>query len=180
MTRRLIESTLVSMDGVVEAPWEWVGEHFDEESREYSMAKLAHCDAFVLGRGAYEKFAGSWGQLHGDPYIDTINAMPKHVVSTTLRETTWNATLLAGDPVEEIRKLKSQPGRDLIKYGTSQLDRTLVRHGLVDEYEFLYLPVIVGKGRRLFSEVDPAEVDLRLVRTTSLKNGTIVATYVPE
>jgi dihydrofolate reductase len=179
MTRKLIESTLVSLDGVVESPWEWADGHFDEESRQYALGKLAEYDAFVLGRVTYEKFAASWGQIHGDPYIDRINGMPKYVVSTTLREATWNATLLTADPVDEIRRLKNQPGKNLIKYGTSRLDETLVRHGLIDEFELMYLPTTVGKGRQLFADVDTADLDLRLVRTTSLKNGTVIATYVP-
>ena len=108
--RRLIESTLVSLDGVVEAPERWAG--FDAEDAALSLAELDKYDAFVMGRVTYENFFANWGHVTGNPYIDVINAMPKYVASRSLAETTWNATLLGPDPSDEIARQKDQPGKD--------------------------------------------------------------------
>jgi dihydrofolate reductase len=178
--RRLIESTLMSLDGVVESPHTWTGRYWDEESRNHALAALDGYDAFLLGRITYENFAASWGKMKGDEYIDRINAMPKFVLSNTLRETTWNATLLKGDIVEEITRLKRQPGKDLIKYGTGNLDRTLVRDGLIDEFQIWIVPVIVGKGQRLFEGVEPASLKLKLKAEKSFRNGSVILVYVPD
>jgi dihydrofolate reductase len=178
--RKLIESTLVSLDGVVAAPNTWTGHYWDEEMQNDSLAALDGYEAFVFGRITYEIFAATWGKAAGSEYIQRINAMPKYVLSTTLRETTWNATLLKGDPVEEITKLKRQPGKDLIKYGTGNLDRTLVAHGLIDEFRLLVVPVIVGKGQRLYEGVDPASMKLKLTSERRFRSGIVSLTYVPD
>ena len=178
--RKLIESTLVSLDGVVASPNTWMGRYWDEEAQKHALAALETYDAFLFGRATYEIFARTWGSRRGDPYIDRINAMPKFVLSRTLRETTWNATLLKGDAVEEIGRLKRQPGKDLIKYGTGNLDRTLVPSGLIDEFHIWIVPVIVGSGQRLFEGVDPSSLKLKLRAEKAFGNGTVLLTYVPE
>lgn len=178
--RKLVESTLVSLDGVVGSPWAWTGPLWDEESRKHALAALDRYDAFVFGRVTYETFAATWGQVSGDPYLDKINAMPKFVASTTLRQTTWNAKLLGGDIVEEIKRLKQQPGRDLIKYGTGQLDRTLIEHGLIDEVHLWIMPVIVGQGQRLYEGVDPSRLKLTLESQKTFQNGAVLLAYRPE
>ncbi|MBV9733130.1 MAG: dihydrofolate reductase family protein [Verrucomicrobia bacterium] len=177
--RKLIESTLVSLDGVVESPENWALSHWNEENRDYAYAYLLESDAFLLGRVTYEKFAATWSQTKGDRYIDRINSMPKFVVSSTLEVATWNATLIKGDVVAEIIKLKSQPGKNLIKYGTSQLDRTLIEHNLIDEFHFLLFPVTVGTGRRLFEGIDASCLKLKLTRTKTFGNGIVSLTYCP-
>ena len=158
--RRLIESVLVSLDGVIEAPERWA--NFDAEDAAWSMEELGNYDAFVMGRVTYEKFFANWGHVAGNPYIDLINAMPKYVASRSLTETTWNATLLGPDPSSEIARLKDQPGKDLIKYGTSRFDDTLVRDRLIDEFRFWIRPVVAGAGQRLFEDVDTSKLHLRL------------------
>lgn len=178
--RKLIESTLVSLDGVVGAPWEWTGEYFDGEVKDHSLAQLSEYDAFLLGRVTYEKFAATWAQIHGDPYFDKINSMPKYVASTTLRETTWNATLLEGDVAGAVAELKNRPGKDIVKYGTSGLDRTLIEHGLIDRFQFMIFPVVVGGGRRLFEGVDADRLGLELVGTRTFGNGVVALTYAPD
>lgn len=178
--RRLIESTLVSLDGVVGAPWEWTGEYFDGEVKDYSLAQLSEYDAFLLGRVTYEKFAATWAQIHGDPYFDKINGMAKYIASTTLRDTTWNASLLEGDVAEAVAELKNRPGKDIVKYGTSGLDRTLIEHRLVDRFHFLIFPAVVGVGRRLFEGVDTGQLRLELVDTKTFGNGVVAVTYVPS
>lgn len=177
--RKLVESSIVSLDGVVGAPWEWATPLFDAEVKDYSRRQLARYDAFLLGRGTYEKLGGSWSAIEGDDYFDTINAMPKYVASTTLERPTWNATRLEGGLVEEVTRLKAQPGRDLVKYGPG-LDRTLVAHDLVDEFHVLLMPVVAGTGPHLFEGVDTAGRALELVDTTRFGNGVLALTYVPK
>jgi dihydrofolate reductase len=176
--RKLIESTLVSLDGVIEAPERWAS--FDAEASALSLEELGHYDAFVMGRVTYEKFFANWGHVTGDPYIDLISAMPKYVASRSLTRTTWNATLLGPDPSGAIARLKDQPGKDLIKYGTSHLDDTLLRDHLIDEFRFWIMPVVVGAGQRLFEGVDTAELHLRLTGERRLENGSVILTYVPR
>ena len=175
--RKLIESALVSLDGVIEAPERWA--NFDAEDAAWSMEQLGNYDAFVMGRVTYEKFFANWGQVSGNPYIDLINAMPKYVASRSLTETTWNATLLGPDPSSEIARLKNQPGKDLIKYGTSRFDDTLVRGRLIDEFRFWIRPVVAGAGQRLFEDVDTSVLHLRLTNKRRLENGSVILTYVP-
>jgi dihydrofolate reductase len=176
--RKLIESTLVSLDGVIEAPERWA--LFDDEATALSTEKLDNCEAFVLGRVTYEKFFANWGQVSGSPYIDRINAMPKYVASRTLATTAWNARPLGADTSAAIARLKDQPGKDLIKYGTSRLDDTLVRDHLIDEFNFWIMPVVVGAGQRLFEHVDTSALELELTNEQTLKNGSVILTYVPR
>jgi dihydrofolate reductase len=175
--RRLIESTLVSLDGVIEAPERWA--IFDEEATQKSMQELDNYDAFVMGRVTYERFRDNWG-AGGNPYIDRIGAMPKYVASRSLAEVTWNATLLGPDVVRAIRDLKAQPGKDLIKYGTSRLDALLLREHLLDELHLWYMPVVVGDGQRLFEHVDTSSLDLRLTDERRLGNGSVILSYAVE
>jgi dihydrofolate reductase len=175
--RKLVESTLVSLDGVTEAPERWA--NFDAEATAYSTEELANYDAFVMGRVTYEKLFAYWGETAGDPYIDLINAMPKYVASRSLTETAWNATLLGPDPSSALARLKDQPGKDLIKYGNTSFDATLVRDHLIDEFRFWIMPVVVGSGHRLFEDVDPSGLDLRLTGERRMGNGSVILTYVP-
>jgi dihydrofolate reductase len=175
--RKLIESTLVSLDGVIETPERWA--IFDSEATAYSLEQLGHYDAFVMGRVTYEKFFADWGHTAGNPYIDRINAMPKYVASRSLTQTAWNATPLGPDPSSAIARLKEQPGKDLIKYGTSRFDDTLVRDHLIDEFHFWIMPVVVGTGQRLFEDVDTSGLDLRLTAQRQLKNGSVILAYAP-
>jgi dihydrofolate reductase len=176
--RKLIESTLVSLDGVIEAPERC--SLFDDEATAIATEQLDHYDAFVMGRVTYEKFVASWEPVVGNPYLDRINAMPKYVASRSLRETTWNATLLEPDPASAIARLKQQPGKDLIKYGTSRLDDVLVRENLVDEFQLWVMPVVVGSGQRLFQDVDTSSLHLDLTDHRRLDNGTVILTYAPH
>jgi dihydrofolate reductase len=174
--RKLIESTLVSLDGVIEAPERWA--IFDDEASELSMQELDNYDAFVMGRVTYERFRDNWG-AGGNPYFDRIGAMPKYVASRSLDDVTWNATLLGPDIVTAIQDLKAQPGKDLIKYGTSRLDATLLGAGLVDELRVWVMPVVVGSGQRIFEDVEPSSLRLNLTDVRKLRNGSVVLTYIP-
>jgi len=176
--RKLIESVLVSLDGVIEAPERWA--NFDEEDAALSMDALANYDAFVMGRVTYEKLFAFWGDVASNPYIDLINTMPKYVASRSLTEVQWNATLLGPDPSGAIARLKDQPGKDLIKYGTSRFDDTLVRDRLVDEFRFWIRPVVAGEGQRLFEDVDTSALTLMLTDERRLENGSVILTYSPR
>jgi dihydrofolate reductase len=175
--RKLIESTLVSLDGIIESPDRW--SIFDDEAAQLSMQDLDNYDAFIMGRVTYEFFRANWASVSGNPYIDRINAMPKYVASRTLSEVTWNATLLGPDIVGAIERLKAQPGKDLIKYGTSRVDDTLLRAGLVDELRLWVMPVVVGNGQRIFEDVEASSLTLTLTDVRKLGNGSVVLTYVP-
>jgi dihydrofolate reductase len=176
--RKLIESTLVSLDGVIETPERWAS--FDAEDTALSTEELGNYDAFVMGRVTYEKFFANWGHVTGDPYIDLISTMPKYVASRSLTQTAWNATPLGPDPSAAIARLKDQPGKDLIKYGTSRLDHTLVRDHLIDEFRFWIRPVVAGSGQRLFEHVDTSGLHLRLTDERKLQNGSVILTYLPS
>ena len=178
--RKLIEATLVSLDGVVGSPEEWALPYWDEENKEYAHAQLADVAAFLLGRVTYEKFAAAWSQVAGDPYLDTINRLPKFVASGSLRETIWNATPITGDVAAEVARLKNQPGKAIMKYGTGQLDGTLISHGLIDEFHFSVFPLTVGRGLRLFEGIDTSGLALRLTGTKTFANGVVQFTYVPR
>jgi dihydrofolate reductase len=176
--RKLIESTLVSLDGVIESPDRW--SHFDDEASRLAMEDLYNYDAFVMGRVTYEHLKANWAPISGNPYIDRINAMPKHVASRSLADVTWNATLLGPDVVGSIERLKAEPGKDLIKYGTSRLDATLLRAHLIDELRLWVMPVAVGGGQRLFEGVDTASLNLTLTDVRKLANNSAILNYVPS
>jgi dihydrofolate reductase len=178
--RKLIEATFVSLDGVVGSPEKWALPYWNEENKRDALSRLSDFDAFLLGRVTYEKFAASWSQIKGDAYFDTINSLPKYVASTTLRDTMWNATVIKGDVADAVAKLKNQPGKNIMKYGTSQLDRTLIRHNLIDEFHFSLFPVAVGVGQRLFEGIDTSHLKLELTDTTTFSNGVVVLTYIPK
>jgi dihydrofolate reductase len=131
-----------------------------------------------MGRITYERFRENWG-AGGNPYIDRIGAMPKYVASRSLTDVTWNATLLGPDVVAAIEELKAQPGKDLIKYGNSRLDATLLRAGLVDELQVRIMPVVVGSGQRIFEDVETSSLTLTLTDVHKLRNGSVVLTYLP-
>jgi dihydrofolate reductase len=106
--------------------------------------------------------------------------MPKYVASRTLSEVTWNATLLGPDIVGAIERLKAQPGKDLIKYGTSRVDDTLLRAGLIDELRLWIMPAVVGSGQRLFEDVDTSSLRLTLTNARTLASSSVILTYTPS
>jgi dihydrofolate reductase len=178
--RKLVEATLVSLDGVVGSPEEWALPYWAAENKDYAHAQLADVDAFLLGRVTYEKFVAAWSQVSGDPYLDTINALPKFVASASLQQATWNATLIDGDVAAEVARMKGQPGKTIMKYGTGQLDRTLIGHGLIDEFHFSVFPLVVGSGLRLFEGVDTSGLSLKLTGIKTFGNGIVQLAYVPQ
>ena len=176
--RKLVESTFVTLDGVIGDPQVWGPPYWDDEHGAYASKLLTPADALVLGRATYEGFAQAWPQRSGDPFADKLNAMPKHVASRTLTEATWNASIIRGDAAEGVAALKEQPGGDLLKYGTGELDRTLIEHGLVDEFHFWVFPVLAGGGQRLIEGIDTTH--LRLLDSTTFASGIVVHVLEPK
>ena len=152
-----------------------------EESIRYAADSLerlgAEFDEYPSGR-TYEGFADAWPQRSGDSFTDKINAMPKHVASRTLTETTWNASVIEGDAVAGIAALKEQPGGDLLKYGTGELDRALLENGLVDELHFWVFPVLAGGGQRLIEGIGTTH--LKLVDASVFSSGIVVHVLEPK
>jgi dihydrofolate reductase len=172
--RKLVESTFMTLDGVISNPQEWGPPYWDEEHSGYAQKLLEPADALLLGRDTYEGFAVAWPPRSGD-MADKINAMPKHVASRTLTETTWNASLIEGDVAEGVAALKAQGGGDILKYGTGELDKALVEHRLVDEFHFWVFPVVAGQGARLFDGLDLTT--LKLLDTSRFASGIVVLVY---
>jgi dihydrofolate reductase len=172
--RKLVESTFMTLDGVISNPQEWGPPYWDDEHHGYAAKLLEPAEALLLGRDTYEGFAAAWPPRSGD-MADRINAMPKHVASRTLTETTWNASLIEGDVAEGVAALKAQEGGDIVKYGTGELDKALAEHKLVDEFHFWVFPVVAGKGDRLFDGLDLTT--LKLVETSRFASGIVVLVY---
>ena len=179
--RKLVESTFVSLDGSIENPQNWSPPYWDDEHRGYATKLLWDADALLLGRKTYEGFAEAWPPRAGaDEFTDRMNAIPKYVASSTLEESdmTWNATVLQGDTVEAIRKLKDDDGGTLRTFGTGELDRTLLENRLVDEYHFWYFPVLAGGGQRLIDGIEMTHLDL--LDTATFESGIVVHVLGPK
>jgi dihydrofolate reductase len=178
--RKVIVSEFVSLDGVMEDP-RWTFEFDSEDRDQFKFDELATADALLLGRVTYEGFAAAWPQMEEQTgeYGAWMNGYPKHVVSATLEEPLeWNnSTLIEGDLAGEVTRLKEQPGKDILVFGSGDLMNTLMRHDLVDEYRLMVFPVVVGSGKRLFGE--GVTKTLRLVETKTFESGAIVLTYEP-
>jgi dihydrofolate reductase len=174
--RKLVESTFVTLDGVIGSPQEWSPPYWDDEHASYARKLLFDADALLLGRLTYEGFVQAWPSRTGD-YSDRINSLPTYVASRTLKEATWNATILAGDVAEEVARLKEQPGENILKFGIGELDRTLIDRELVDEFHFWVFPVLAGSGQRLIEDIETTH--LKLADTTTFGSGIVVNTYTP-
>ena len=175
---RLIESTLVSLDGVVEDPMRWA--RFDDEARAIALENLRGYAGFLLGRTTFELFRDAWAPVRGDRYLEAVNAARKYVVSDHLPDHPgWNAEVLRGG-APAIAERKRRSGRPIVKYGNGRLTRLLLDHGLIDEFQFWIFPVRVGAGRRLFEDLDGAVPRLTLAGTRALASGVAVLTYTVE
>jgi dihydrofolate reductase len=150
--RRIVNSTYVTLDGVLSDPEQWSLDYFDAEAGAFALDQLRRSDALLMGRETYESFAGAWSQRGGDEFSDTMNKITKYVASTTLASPEWNnTTVLEGDLVEAVREVKAQDGEDILMYGYGPVARELVTHGLLDELRLWIHPVLRGTGEQLFS-----------------------------
>jgi len=177
--RKLIECAFVSLDGVVESAEAWALPYFfNEENKKSALSRLMECDVFLLGRLTFELLKKSAAaSAGGDPYYDRLNSMPKFVASTSTGYAPDDATVLSVSIAEEVTRLKNQPGKGIMKYGNGSLDAALVEHSLIDELHLSVIPVVVGKGRRLFEGIDPSHLKMRLVDTTRFQSGIVTLSY---
>ena len=182
--RKLVEATHVSLGGEIGSPHVWAMDYLDNEHFNYANKLLFAADDLLLGRRTYEGLSVAYPAMTGadgvpKEFVDRMNSIPKHVASTTLQETTWNARVIPGDVAEYVAELKQQPGRDILKYGTGPLDATLMKHNLVDEFHLLLTPVAIGTGQHLFEDINNSP-HLNLVDITRFTNGVVVLVYTPR
>jgi dihydrofolate reductase len=177
--RRLILQTGVSIDGYVAAldrshPWGVEGE--DEGVKRWILDSVWAAGAHLMGRVTYEEMAGFWPTSTSE-YARPMNEIPKIVFSKTLQHADWAETRIArGDVSEEIRRLKREPGNDVIAYGGATFDQALSRLGLVDEYRLMIQPAALGAGLPLFKDL-PAPLHLDLVEATTFATGVAIHVY---
>ncbi len=171
---KLVATEFLTLDGVMEDPGG--GESFDRggwafqfdrgaEGDRFKMDELMAADAQLLGRVTYEGFAAAWPQMDGDEFGQKMNAMPKYVVSSTLHSADWtNSTVLSGELPAEISPLKERYAGDILIAGSARLVQALLALDLLDELRLMVFPVVLGAGRRLFSDAGEAR-RLKLVKT---------------
>jgi len=175
--RKLVVTTFLSLDGVMEQP-SWTAPYWNDEIAKFKAEETLASDALLLGRVTYQGFAAAWpgSDDEGAAYF---NGVRKYVVSTTLDKAEWNnSVLIKDDVVAEITRLKQQDGQDLIVHGSATLVQTLMQHDLVDSYRLLVYPVVVGSGKRLFKEGTAAT--LKLVEARALGSGVAALIYEPD
>jgi dihydrofolate reductase len=186
---RIVVTEFVSLDGVVEDPggsedfrhsgWSF---EFDrgEEGNKFKLDETLSSEALLLGRVTYEGFAASWPSRTDDAgFADKFNSMPKYVVSSTLEDPEWNnSSVLKGDVVEEVSRLKQEQDGDIVVHGSPLLVQTLLEHDLVDELRLMVFPVVLGSGKRLFGETSDKK-SLRLTDTKVVGDGVAILTYQP-
>ena len=184
---KIVISENVSLDGVVQDPTGeegfrfggWFGQVEDKDREAWAKIELDEAlgaEALLLGRRSDEWFAVRWQSRSGE-WADRLNSLPKYVVSSTLEEPRWNnATVLRGDVVNEVSKLKQELDGDIVVYGSIQLAHTLMEHDLVDELRLTIHPVVLGAGERLFGETSHRK-PMRLVHTQTVGDSLALLTY---
>lgn len=187
---RIVITEFVSVNGVMEdpggsegsklGPWTF---QFDRgaEGNQFKVDELAASDAMLLGRVTYEGFAKAWPQRTDDDFSGKMNSMRKYVVSSTLTDAdaTWgNTRVLRGDLVTEVAKLRAEPGGDVLVHGSAKLVQGLIEHGLVDELRLMVFPIVLGSGKRLYSESGKT-ARLELASSKALASGIMLLTYRP-
>ena len=184
---RIVVTEFVSLDGVMEDPggsenfaqggWSFKISRGDEGDK-FKLDEAFASEALLLGRVTYEGFAEAWPSRDGE-FADKFNNMPKYVVSSTLDEPEWNnSTVLKGDLVEEVGKLKREHDGDIVVHGSARLVQALIEHDLVDELRLMVYPVVLGSGKRLFGDTSDGK-PLRLVDSKVVGDGVAILIYKP-
>ena len=184
---KIVISVNVSLDGVIEDPtgaeglsvggWFWETDR-GEDGEKFTLDKTLGAEALLLGRRSYGFFAATWPSRGGE-LADRMNSLPKYVVSSTLENPDWNnSTVLKGDAVTEVAKLKQELDGEIVVLGSPRLARTLIEHDLVDELRLMVYPVVLGAGARLFGETSDKK-PMRLVDTKTVGDGIAILTYEP-
>ena len=181
--RKLVMWNLVTLDGYFEGPksWEidWHESVWGDELERLSIEQARSADTLLFGRVTYEGMAAFWPSQKGE-IADFMNSVPKVVFSRTLEKAEWNnARLVKGDAAEEVARLKQQPGKDILIFGSANLSAALTGHRLIDEYRLCVTPLLLGRGNPLF-KANPDRMRLRLVEARPLKSGGVILRYEPE
>jgi len=175
--RKVIQSTLISLDGVVDDVSSWGRKYFDAAWWKNATQALEACDALLLGRNTYQMLAERSRSVD-NPYTRQINGIRKYVFSSTLQTTDWNnSVLVRGDVAAEVAKLKREEGKDIMSYGHGPLGQALLEHDLLDEIHFSIHPVLVGRGQVALR--DNLRSELKLTESKTLANGVVVVSYEP-
>jgi dihydrofolate reductase len=182
---KIVVSDNVTLDGVIQDPagdegferGGWVGLIKDHpELGKLALDEALGAEALLLGRRSYEWLAGRWPSRSGE-LADRLNSMPKYVISSTIEDPEWNnSTLLKGDVVNEVSKLKQELNGEIVVAASFRLMETLMEHDLVDELRLKIFPVVLGAGERLFGETSDKK-PMRLVDARSLEGGVAFLTY---
>lgn len=178
--KKLIIEAEVSLDGVVSSPDIWVEifKYHSDDVAGYLHSLLLDADALIMGRKTYEFFAQVWPERNDENALK-INPMPKHVASRKLSPPLkWNASLIQGDLVEEIRRLKRDPGNSLLQYGIGELTNTLLKNDLIDEIRLMVFPFTFRQGERWFDVIDAC--NFQLLETKSFSSGVLLLRYQPR
>ena len=191
--RKIIVAEFITLDGVIQAPGGkqedtdggfvhggWTHPYWHDDIGKHFFEAMTQADALLLGRKTWQIHGGAFEPMPaGDPFGDTMNTVSKYVVSTTLKSTSaWrNSILISGDVMEEVRRLKQQPGKNILIDGSSVLVHALIENDLVDEYALHVYPIVLGNGKRLFPEGKP--VNLKLVESQALPTGVVYQRYQP-
>ena len=185
---RIVVTEFVSLDGVMEDPGGSEGfKHgawtfkFDrgKEGDKFKLDEALDSEALLLGRVTYEGFAAAWPSRGGDEFADKFNSMPKYVVSSTLEKAEWNnSTVLKGDVVKEVSKLRQKLGGNIMVHGSAQLVQTLIANDLVDELRLMVFPVVLGSGKRLFGATGDQK-RMQLVDSQMVGDGVAILIYKP-
>jgi dihydrofolate reductase len=181
---KIVVTEFSSLDGVMEAPggedFKYPGWTFDfdrgDDGNQFKLDETMEADALLLGRRTYESFAGAWPDREGD-FADKFNTMPKFLVSSTITEPDWNnTTVLEGDVVEAVRKLREEFDGIIQVPGSRQLVQDLVENDLVDQINLMIFPVVLGTGKRVFGEYNDKKT-MRLVESKTVGEGIVVLVY---
>jgi dihydrofolate reductase len=176
---KLRVNEILSLDGVMEAPDQWAFAYMDQDIGQDVMTALGETDAMLFGRKTYQEMAAAWPTRSGD-MADRFNSVPKYVVSTTLTEAdlSWNNShRITGNIAEAVAKLKAQPGGILLLQGSADLVQLLAQQNLIDEYSLNVVPLVLGKGKRLFQEEH--QMPLQLIDSKAYQTGMLSLRYGP-
>jgi dihydrofolate reductase len=179
---RIVLTEFISLDGVIEEPrWTFQFER-GPDGAQFKWDELFNSDALLLGRVTYQGFAQAWPSMGTDDFGTRMNAIPKYVVSSTLTdaEAWWGpTTVIRGEVVSEITKLKEQHDGDLLVEGSSRLAQTLIAHCMIDEYRLMLFPIVLGAGKRLFPPDVNEATTLALTEAKPDRDGVMLLTYHP-
>jgi len=188
--RKLSVNTFVTLDGVMQAPGGpeedpsggfkhggWSVNYWDERMGQIMGEFMGKPFDLLLGRKTYEIFAAHWPRVKDDPAADKLNSANKYVASRTLDAVEWqNSTLIKGDVGEEVARLKEQAGPEIQVHGSGNLVQTLMKHDLIDQFQLMVFPILLGSGKRLFAD-GTIPAGLKLVDSQTSSTGVVIAKY---